>query len=63
MVTRLTVGLAAAVLSLRRRFTVRYQRGSDVAQRLAQSLHHLTSTEQRELFDFGTRGGEAPPSV
>jgi vacuolar protein sorting-associated protein 45 len=32
-----------------------------VCERLAQSLHHLTSIEERELFDFGTRGGEAAP--
>lgn len=61
VISRLTEGLASIVLSLRRRFTVRYQRGSDAAQRLAQSLHHLASIEQRELFDFGSRGGESPP--
>lgn len=63
MVTRLTEGVAALALSLRRRFSVRYQRGSEVSQRLAQSLHHLMAVEQRELFDFGsrTRGLETPP--
>ena len=62
MVARLTEGVAALALSLRRRFCVRFQRGSEVSQRLAQSLHHLMSVEQRELFDFGARGGgEAAP--
>ena len=62
MITRLTEALASIVLCLRRRFSVRYQRGSEGAQRLAQALHHLTAVEQRELFDFGSRGGElAPP--
>ena len=57
VISRLTEGLASIVLSLRRRFTVKYQRNSDTAQ----SLHHLASIEQRELFDFGSRGGESPP--
>lgn len=39
----------------------RYQRGSEMCEKLAQSLHHLTSIEERELFDFGSRGGEATP--
>eukprot|EP00887_Chlorella_sp_A99_P001827 scaffold19.g1827.t1 len=60
-ITRLTEGLASLVLSLRRRFTMRYQRGSEVCERLAQSLHHLTTVEERELFDFGSRNGEATP--
>lgn len=38
----------------------RYQRGSEICERFAQSLHHLTAIEERELFDFGSRG-EAPP--
>jgi vacuolar protein sorting-associated protein 45 len=58
---RLTEGVAALALSLRRRFVVRHQRGSEAATRLAQTLHHLTAVEQRELFDFGARPGEAPP--
>lgn len=60
--SRMTEGIAALMLSLRRRFTVRYQRNSDATQRLARSLHHLTTVEQRELFDFGETGRkEAPP--
>lgn len=61
MITRLTEGVASLLLCLRRRFAVRYQRGSEACQRLAQSLHHLMAVEQRELFDFGARGGEAAP--
>lgn len=40
----------------------RYQRGSEICERFAQSLHHLTAIEERELFDFGSRG-EASPVV
>jgi hypothetical protein len=36
----------------------RYQRGSEVCERFAQSLHHLTAIEERELFDFGSRKNE-----
>lgn len=62
MVARVTEGLSSLVLALRRRVLVRYQRGSEVSERCAQSLHHLTSVEERELFDFGARGGgEAAP--
>lgn len=38
----------------------RYQRGSEICERFAQSLHHLTAIEERELFDFGSRGEAAP---
>ena len=55
MINRLTDGLSSLMLCLRRRFQIRFQRGSERAQRLAQSLHHLSSMEQRELFDFGQR--------
>ena len=34
-----------------------YQRGSEICERFAASLHHLTAVEERELFDFGSRGG------
>jgi vacuolar protein sorting-associated protein 45 len=64
MLNRLTEGLASLMLSLRRRFQVRYQRDSEVSQRLAQTLHHLSAREQRELFDFGNRSHrsqESPP--
>ena len=33
-----------------------YQRGSEICERFAQSLHHLTAIEERELFDFGRWG-------
>ncbi len=39
----------------------RYQRGSEVCQKLGESLAHLTGSEERELFDFGRRAGEAAP--
>jgi vacuolar protein sorting-associated protein 45 len=32
-----------------------------VCQKLAESLAHLTGSEERELFDFGRRAGEAAP--
>ena len=42
----------------------RYQRGSETCQKLAQSLHHLTTVDERELFDFGSRSvAEAAPLV
>ena len=42
----------------------RYQRGSELCEKLAQSLHHLTTSEERELFDFGKRGGgETAPMI
>jgi vacuolar protein sorting-associated protein 45 len=34
-----------------------------MCEKLAQSLHHLTTSEERQLFDFGNRGGENPPVV
>lgn len=60
-VGRMTEGLAALALSLRRRFVVRFQRGSEVCEKLARSLEHLTCSEERELFDFGRRSGDAAP--
>ena len=41
----------------------RFQRGSEMCEKLAQSLHHLTTVEERELFDFGARSAEAAPVV
>lgn len=41
----------------------RYQRNSEACEKLAQSLHHLTTVEERGLFDFGSRGQEANPLV
>ena len=54
-------GLAAVLLSLRRRFTVRYRRGSEPAARLAASLASLADGEERALFSFGSPPGESPP--
>ncbi len=53
------------MLSLRRRFQIRYQSGSEPCEKLAQALHHLTTVEERELFDYGHRPseGNAPPVV
>ena len=34
-----------------------------MCEKLAQSLHHLTTSEERELFDFGKRGGETAPII
>ncbi len=41
----------------------RYQRGSEMCEKLAKALDHLTNSEDRELFDFGKRAGEASPLV
>ena len=54
-------GLAAVLLSLRRRFTVRYRKGSEPAARLAASLAALADGEERALFSFGAPPGEPPP--
>ena len=43
-------------------FTYRYQRGSEVCEKLARSLEHLTGVEERELFDFGRRQVGLPSS-
>ena len=34
-----------------------------MCEKLAQSLHYLTTSEERELFDFGKRGGEIAPII
>eukprot|EP00884_Botryococcus_braunii_P001179 jgi/Botrbrau1/11061/Bobra.0302s0005.2 len=60
-ITRMTEGLGALILSLRRRVSIRYQRGSEICERLGQSLGHLTCIDERELFDFGSRTGEVAP--
>ncbi|KAK9816319.1 hypothetical protein WJX74_002302 [Apatococcus lobatus] len=63
-VGRMTEGLGSLILSLRRRFQIRYQRGSEMCQKLGQSLHHLTTVDERELFDFGSRSvADAAPLV
>lgn len=59
MIDRITEGIASAMLSLRHRFQIRYQRGSELTLRVAQSLHQLTHLDQRELYDFGSRDGSS----
>jgi hypothetical protein len=34
-----------------------------MCEKLAASLHHLTSAEERELFDFGTKRSSEPPPL
>ena len=46
-----------------RLLTHRFQRNSETCEKLAQSLYHLTTVEERGLFDFGSRGQEASPLV
>lgn len=58
---RATEALASAILSLRRHFAVRHAGRSELAARLAASLRHVVAHEERELFDFGVRGGEGQP--
>ena len=41
----------------------RFQRGSEMCQKLAQALHHLTMEEERALFDFGSRAADESPLV
>lgn len=62
-VARMTEGLASVMLSVRRRFRIRFQRGSELCERLANSLQHLTSVEERELFDFGSRSADGTPVI
>ena len=58
LLDRLVEGLASLSMSMRNRPTVRFQRGSEVCQRLAEGLNHLMNEEERNLYDFGKRGGE-----
>jgi vacuolar protein sorting-associated protein 45 len=55
LVDRCTDTIAAVMLSLRSNFQIRYSKNSEMAQRLAKSLHQLTVVDQQELFDFGSR--------
>lgn len=41
----------------------RYQRGSEMCDKLAHALHHLTTEEERALFDFGSRAADETPLV
>ena len=61
MISQMTEGIASMMMALRRKFTIRYQHGSGMSTKLAKSLHYLINSEQRELFDFGSRAGEAAP--
>lgn len=49
-IDRLVQGLSALFLSLRRRPVIRYQKGSNAAQRLAEGLYALTYKQQVGLF-------------
>eukprot|EP00877_Chromochloris_zofingiensis_P007831 jgi/Chrzof1/3300/Cz12g20040.t1 len=55
VVDRLVQGLSALFLAVRRRPIIRYQRGSDNSQRLADSLYNLVYRQQCSVFDFGSR--------
>ena len=55
VIDRFVQGLSALFLSVRRRPVIRYQRGSDSAYRLADSLYGLTYKQQYGVFDFGSR--------
>eukprot|EP00197_Chlamydomonas_leiostraca_P009713 CAMPEP_0202866444 /NCGR_PEP_ID=MMETSP1391-20130828/7558_1 /ASSEMBLY_ACC=CAM_ASM_000867 /TAXON_ID=1034604 /ORGANISM="Chlamydomonas leiostraca, Strain SAG 11-49" /LENGTH=607 /DNA_ID=CAMNT_0049546387 /DNA_START=64 /DNA_END=1887 /DNA_ORIENTATION=+ len=55
LVDRLVAGLSAVFLAVRRRPVIRYQRGSEHAQRLADGLYQLTYRQQVQVFDFGSR--------
>lgn len=54
VVDRLVQGLAGLCLALRRRPVIRYQRGSEAARRVAESLHALAYRQQVGVFDFGS---------
>ncbi|GMH43449.1 hypothetical protein BSKO_11371 [Bryopsis sp. KO-2023] len=58
---RLTQGVSAVFLSLRRRPVIRYQSGVELTTRLAINLYNLAYSYERSHFDFGVRGGETPP--
>lgn len=60
MVDRITEGVASVLLSLRSKFQIRFQKSSDLANRVASSLNQLTQHDQRELFDFGSRDSQHP---
>lgn len=49
-IDRLVQGLSALFLALRRRPVIRYQKGSNAAQRLAEGLYALTYKQQVGLF-------------
>jgi hypothetical protein len=53
-IDRLVQGLSALFLALRRRPVIRYQKGSNAAQRLAEGLYALTYKQQVRLPYKGT---------
>lgn len=61
--TRCTEGVASVLLSLRRRFVVRHQCGSEAAARLGAALARVADVDERALFDFGraSSASDAPP--
>ncbi|KXZ43440.1 VPS33 protein [Gonium pectorale] len=62
LIDRCVQGLSAVFLALRRRPVIRYQRGSDLVVRLAESLYRLTYKQESVVFDFGA-SRSAPPVV
>ncbi|KAG2488981.1 hypothetical protein HYH03_012422 [Edaphochlamys debaryana] len=62
LIDRCVQGLSAVFLALRRRPVIRYQRGSELVARLAESLYRLTYKQEAAVFDFG-HYRSAPPVV
>mmetsp|Transcript_4745 Transcript_4745/g.13162 ORF Transcript_4745/g.13162 Transcript_4745/m.13162 type:complete len:582 (-) Transcript_4745:177-1922(-) len=58
LLDRLVEGLASLSMSMRKRPIIRYQGNSEICQRVADGLNHLMYTEERQLYDFGQRGGD-----
>jgi hypothetical protein len=56
VVDRLVQGLSGLFLALRRRPVIRYQRNSEPARRLAESLYSLTYKQQARAAGRGRRG-------
>lgn len=56
--TRIREGLAAVLLSLKKKPIIRYQKNSELCQRVAQELSRKM-VEERFLFDAGQRGSGA----
>jgi vacuolar protein sorting-associated protein 45 len=54
MIDRFVQGLSALFMAVKRRPVIRYQLGSDLAHRLADSLYQLTYKQQSQVFHFGS---------
>lgn len=54
---RVVEGVASALLSLRRRPAIRYQKKSHAAQRVAEDVHRLAFEQEAGLFDFRRADG------